>query len=449
VLKQLVMPEPISSSLEDERQQTRLHEQAAMLLASDALGRSHILEQLFRYLFACTLEGRSPKELEIADQVFARDIGNNDQDASIRVYVHRLRRKLDEFYAGPAASEAVRLTIPKGGYRLAVEEMPDAQPPAPTASIFLFARNRLWLWIAGVLALVAVTASISWWLATRPDAATAERLDMQANPLWQPFASGARRTIIVVGDYYIFGERSDDGDVKRLVREFSVNSPKDLDGLVVLQPEHAGSYVDLGLSYLPVGVGNALRVVVPVLPHPDRNLVLPDSQLTPEMMKNSNIIYLGYLSGLGILRDPVFKGSRFMIGDSYDEIIDRKTGQTFMAGTHLDQDQGTLSQDYALITSFPGVSGNRIVIIAGTRDAALMEAAEYATDPKGLAEMTRTLDKTTAMEALVAVESLNGMGLRARLVSTSLRSSSMPWSGQSPQVFPDVFANAPRADEHK
>ena len=34
------------------------------------------------------------------------------QDAVVRVYVHKLRRKLDDYYAGPGAQETLRLSLP-------------------------------------------------------------------------------------------------------------------------------------------------------------------------------------------------------------------------------------------------------------------------------------------------------------------------------------------------
>lgn len=414
-----------------------------MLLAGDALGRSHALKQLFRFLLACAREGRSPKEIEIAEEVFGRSAGTTDHDATIRVHVHRLRRKLDEFYAGPGAGEPVRLVIPKGGYRLGVEPMaalpaPDdaVAPPVPRR------RSRRLVEVAGLLLLLVVVALTSWQLGRRPDATDAPLHAVRSSLLWGQTTANGRRIAIVAGDYYIFGERDAAGDVARLVRDFDVNSPRDLELLVESDPARAGNYVDLGLDYLPVGIGNALRVVAPVLRRNAQgalsSFVVPASQLTPEMVKLTNIVYLGYLSGLGSLRDPVFAGSRFGVGASYDEIIDRRTGRDYMAGTHLQENRDSPSEDYALISAFPGVTGNRIVVIAGTRDAALMQAAEFATRPDALARIAAHLHGATAFEALLAVESLHNVGLRARLLTVSARADP-DWSGKRTQSFPDEF----------
>ncbi len=420
-----------------EAELLRLH--ADRILASEALGRSQALEPLFRYLLACSLEGRTPKELEVADEVFGRSAGSLDQDASIRVHIHRLRRKLDEYYAGPGGGEAERLIVPKADYRLTITPNPAFHKPPPTAPFprSLCLRRRE---LTAVALMLICTAGLTWWLAARPDAVEAPLVAARASPLWQPVVGNGRRVALVVGDYYIFGERDAEGSITRLVREFDVNSPRDLQHRVA-SDAHAGNYVDLDLDYLPVGVGNALRVISPILRRSDRavvpTMVVPASKLGPEMVKLTNLVYLGYLSGLGSLRDPMFSGSRFAVGSSYDEIIDKQTGHHYLADTHLDPSGRNSGQDYALISCFTGVSGNRVVVIAGTRDAALMQAAEFAAQPDMLAQLARQAQGAASFDALLAVEGLGNIGLRARLVTVAKRSGETDWSGAGRQAFPD------------
>lgn len=427
-----------------------LREQGERLLAGDALGRSQALERLFRFLLKCSIEGRSPKELEIADEVFGRTAASVDQDASVRVHIHRLRRKLDEFYSRAGADDGPRLVLPKGAYKLAIETAPvDA-----TRQIMSVARPSLRQRLSGIAAVVAmlvVAIAATWWIADRRRGDDPVLTELQSSTVWKPLLSGSRRVTVVVGDYYIMGERRADGEVSRLVREFDINGPKDLERVAVDDPERAKTYVDLGLNYFPVGVGNALRAVVPVLRRTDPGIVatvvMPVSQLSPVMVKYSNLVYLGYLSGLGSLRDPMFSGSRFAIGSSYDEVIDRQTGRRYMADTHLDLNATNPSQDYALISKFRSVTGNWVLIIAGTRDAALMEAADYATHLDTIAEMTRSLNGAESFDALLAVESLHNVGLRARLIGVSARRTEADWSGKRSQQFPDDLSVSEPADD--
>jgi hypothetical protein len=58
--------------------------QVALVLAAEGLGRSHVMEQLLRFLLARAQTGRAPKEIEIAEAVFARPAGEGDADSSVR-----------------------------------------------------------------------------------------------------------------------------------------------------------------------------------------------------------------------------------------------------------------------------------------------------------------------------------------------------------------------------
>src|SRR5258706_9997424 len=108
-------------------------ELGAGLRARQARGRSDSLNRLFDYLAQRAAAGARPKEFEVAAAVFGRDSGfDGSQDATVRVAVHRLRRKLEEFYAGPGRDEPVRLSIPRGEYRIVAEASPVAAAPALT-----------------------------------------------------------------------------------------------------------------------------------------------------------------------------------------------------------------------------------------------------------------------------------------------------------------------------
>ena len=330
----------------DDDARDRLLAQVETVRAGEALGRSQTLDRLLQFLLDCSLDGRTPKELEVADQVFGRSGGGVDRDSSVRVHIHRLRRKLDDFYAGAGAGEAERLVMPKGSYRLMLQPMASAdqvelpRPPLPVLEpVAATGRQRGRTIVSatiGVLLLLVLAASGGWWLARRPDSGLRT---VRASAAWAPAIVSGTRIQLVLGDYYIFGERDEDGDIEKLVRRFDINSAQDLDEWRAAHPDRAGVDVDLGLNYLPVGIGNALRAVVPVVRSdgyaPIGNLVVPASQMSAEQLKLVNIVYLGYLSGLGTLRDPVFSGSRFAIGGSYDEVVDRRTGRSYMAGTHL------------------------------------------------------------------------------------------------------------------
>jgi hypothetical protein len=419
--------DPLSETGELER----LTAAAERIRSSAGLGRSRMLHRLFDYLLERTLLGETPKEVEIAADVFGKAEADLLVDASVRVYVHRLRRKLEDYYAGPGQAAAERLTLPKGDYRfrlaapdevIEVEDEPllDLAILAPlrVQPMLLFALFGL---IVGALVTFAVLRFV------QPDDGLAE---VRASSVWAPLVDSPRPLTIVPGDYYIMGEREKPGaEPSRLVRDYAVNSREQLDGLLMDKPELRDKLVDLNLYYLPVSTAYALRTVMPIvtpgLGARQSVPVLPSSKLTPASFKDGDIIYVGLMSGLGLLQQPVFANSRFAVAGSFDELIDSETGQIYVADPP--EDGQTARRNYAYIAMLPGPNGNRIMIIAGTRDPALLQAADIVSSPATLKKL-QDAGKDGYFEALFAVDGVGDENLKGTLIAVGPRTLEGLWN---------------------
>ncbi|HET9161491.1 MAG TPA: helix-turn-helix domain-containing protein [Caulobacteraceae bacterium] len=413
-----------------------LQAQAERLRATGALGRSAPIHKLFDYLLARSLQGEAPKEVEVAEAVFGRTFDFDVAlDSTVRVYVHRLRKKLDDFYSGPGKSEPVRLAIPKGEYRLVAvsrEQEEEIVRLAPEADGGWMRRWTVFA-LAGLLAINLAGFGALWWKSHEDHFAWARRA-----PAWTALIKDSRPITVVLGDYYIFGELDEHREVDRLVREYNINSPEDLSNFQMSHPDKGMNYLDLDLYYLPTSIGPAMRSLMPVLA-PDetsreRIRVITASHLTPDMLKRNDIVYIGYLSGLGLLRDTVLDGSRFRIGETFDELIDVSTGKHYLSqegGPEFDQ---SVKRDYGYFASFEGQEGNRFMIIAGTRDVAVMNTAEAIASREGLKDLSQMSRKDKSFEALYEVMGVNRVNLRGKLLLTSPLRFGQSWG--PPPKFP-------------
>jgi hypothetical protein len=442
----------------DDEQRERISLAAERLRTSGAIGRSDIINRLFEFLLVQSLAGRSPKEIEVAQEVFGKDAQfDAAQDASVRVHIHRLRRKLDEVYAGTPGD---RLIIPRGEYRITVAasniEADDIIEPLPPEVIVAPPQPRLsrpsWRIMLGfgVALLIGVAIGPLIWGA-RGGASGLNPLAETA--FWQPLANSKRLTFLVTGDYYLFGEAPKTEQVTRLVREFSINSREDLDEYLMTHPNDHGRYVDLDLHYLPVSTGYAMREVLPLMngmarmAAAGRPWVVSMSRLTPEAMKGSNIVYVGFLSGLGLIRDGLFEASGFAVGASYDELIDKASGKHYISDWEQVNGKRAPRRDYAYLASLPGPLGNRILVIAGTRDAAVMQAGEVAADKAQLDLIAAKAGNAAGFEALYEVRTLGTLNLGSRLVlARPLRLDRLWRPGATPGHFPDQLPLPPQPD---
>lgn len=438
----------------------QLQAHADRIRASQVLGRSELMLRLFDFLVSCSLQDRAPKEIELAIDVFGKDAQFEvTRDAMVRVYMHKLRRKLDEYYLSASIdagrSEAGRLTIPRGEYRLVFEEAAAAtarvphepeleaptlddlnQPPDALAP----PRPRSFAWprvaIAVVVALLAANLLLALFTWSSEDQPSAEQRKVRRHSVWQPILADDKPIYVVMGDYYIFGELGDNSPnepyaVRRLVREFNINSRNDLEQWSKDHPEQADRFMDVALGYLPVASAYALSDIAPLLQSSGARKqvnVIMASDLTSGMIRSSHVVYIGLISGMGMLRDIAFAGSRFRIGDTYDELIDRDSGQMYVSQSSVSVNNNTRYRDYGYFATFAGPSNNRIVILAGTRDVALMHTAEAASHAELLQSLTSTAKSAQDFEALYAVDAIDRMNLDGKLLLANAFNTSNIWA---------------------
>jgi hypothetical protein len=252
---------------------------------------------------------------------------------------------------------------------------------------------------------------------------------VRASPIWSSLLKDDRPIMIVVGDYYLIGETDDSMGVNRLIREYSVNSKNDLDHYVQEHPELADRYMDVGLRYLPISTAFALRDVMVVLAPENRRITVNKmSDIEPSSLKSADIVYIGYLSGMGMLQDLIFAGSRFSVGDSYDEVFDKTTRVSYLSeigSDIMDPPQPTGKEktyhDYGVFEKVRGPGGNTIVVISGTRDAGVTQTAEVFTSASKLKELEQRSDVKLPLEALLEVSAVNGVNLNGKLLAESNR----------------------------
>jgi len=398
-----------------------LRQAAARIQASGVLGEAR-LRNLFDYLTTKTLAGESPKEITIAMDVFGKTLDFDvSQDALVRVYIHKLRKALEGFYAADDGEGGAALHIPRGEYRLKVNTRPSIAPGRKS----WVKDRRVLLLCAAVIAMVVLLGigiALVWPSQT-------ELQHVRANPIWSGILNDDRPIMIVLGDYYLIGETDDSMEVKRLVREYSVNSKADLDRYVSEHPEYAPRYMDVGLRYLPISAALALRNVMVVLAPQNRRITVSKmSDLEPGSLKTADIVYIGYLSGMGMFQDLVFSGSRFAVGESYDEVIDKKTRHTYLSqvgNQALEPAPPTGKEqtyhDYGIFEKLQGPGGNTIIVVSGTRDEGVSQTAEAFTSLQKLNELGRQTDLTLPLEALIEVSAFNGTNLAGNLLVQSNR----------------------------
>jgi hypothetical protein len=417
--------------------------------ASGVLGATGRLVELFEYLVTRSAEDRPPKEAEIALAVFGKSDSDSMRDDPVaRVYIHRLRKRLDEFYLRNGAPSGPHLDIPKGDYRIvcidpaaaaetpALIEGPRAEAIAVSSSPAKSRKVRWGMMAAAFAALVVATNVSAWAIFSRAPAD--KTVELSETSMWSEIANSDRPLLIVVGDYYVFGEYEDQLSLKRLIRDFSINSKEDLVHHYRNDPKGFDQYSDVAMQYLPPSAAYALADLAPIMRTGRDVQVVLASELSPDRLKTDDIIYVGLLSGMGPLRNPVFAQSNFKFGESFDQIIDRDTGKTYTSEAFLAAPLDTMYRDYGFFSTFKGPVGYRISILSGSRDTAVMGVAEKLTRVSTLAELEKKIPATGDFEVLFEVKGQKHVDLETRVLASYMLNSREIWRGAdaNPIKFP-------------
>jgi adenylate cyclase len=160
---------PISTIHSTTNLQRPDHSQAKIalenILASPTFSEMSRLRRFLEYVVTETIAGRGErlKGVVIACDVFDKTDPDEAQSTTIvRVEAGRLRRRLDDYYRQEGKNEPLKITMPKGGYVVVFEEVPEGlvkpgnQTGSPgKAQVWFTVRNTV-LVLAIIISLVAV-----------------------------------------------------------------------------------------------------------------------------------------------------------------------------------------------------------------------------------------------------------------------------------------------------
>lgn len=412
-----------------------LRKLAKEIVASGVLGRSKKYAALLDFLVECSIESKSPKEIELAISVLGKNENFDvSSDASVRVYVHQLRKKLDSYYRDFDKTSAYRIIIPKGQYTVAAIRHSSGQRVV-AEKIWSFAES---FQIKALLVAVVILLSANLvYLVGSDSDVEPDRLDsVTSHAIWKSVLEDQHPIMLVMGDYYIFGELNANGNIARMVREFDVNSRSDLEDLQFQDIELAESYLDLDLSYMPEGSAYALARIVPILRSSNKTVnITMMSDLSAADIRDNHIVYIGYISALEKLTQMTFASSGLQIGRSYDELIDKESLSFFTSDAGLPED-GEQFRDYGMFSTYPASSETQVVMIAGMRDAGLMHTAKALSETQMLDDLVVAIDDDTdeavaSFEALFEVYGVDRLNFEANLVYVNSLDASAIWSHQS------------------
>lgn len=424
--------------------------QLGRILRSTGFQSSPGLRRFLEHVVSKTIQGLSHeiKEYEIAVEVLGKASDYDPRlDTTVRVQAHRLREKLEEYYAHEGADDDIIIELPKGHYvpqfsrrgqiaKPASEtgggdstetvETLESQPaghqplraalpsfrwkPGRSLSIGLMAGAAgALLFIAGLLVspLIRKVDSPAAPATALSQSATASRL-LPPPPLraiWGSFWQASSTPIVAYSNSIFLVTQTSDllrlkaGDVDGLGAPATGREAVKLAANPRLVQEAGPVFFDD--DHTGTGEVMAVYYLTRLFSQTNLPLTVERSQLIKtDDLRNHNVIFLG-----SIIENPILTGlpldQNFVFSEPpkpptlwRNRIVNLHPlpGEKPFYGVERDKQTQVLRTDYSLISFLPGVApGRKIVILGGLTTIGTQAAAQFVTSAAGAGDLLARL----------------------------------------------------------
>jgi len=283
------------------------------ILQDPIFKRREKYSKLLLYLAECSQKQYLPSESDIAAQIYER---NQDfdptTDASVRVLMWKLRKKIDDYYKNKGKHDKVQLTIPKRQYSL---ELVEKSNKGKIIKQFLPFVSLVVIFALSILLLI-LFIKYREIKKTVPE----NTFNDNNNFIFRDFINDEKPTILAIGHIFTYCEYQDETNSFRIVRNRLINSEADLS---TYMSEYNIPEKNIWLPTWEIVPKNTLRYlnrIQSIFPMTSRSSlsILSSLELEWSELLDHHIIYIGHFHNLGKLAQ--FYQSKYFY--SFSQITD-------------------------------------------------------------------------------------------------------------------------------
>ena len=384
-----------------------------------------LYKSILKYLFACYNQKYMPSEIDIAVHVFGK---KNDFDPAadtlVRVYLYRLRKKLDSYYNGLGKHDKTRLSIPKGHYYL--EFIPNIEEHRGKKSN---GRTLLTFVTAGLILILIVLLIISWKKNRLLPGQASSQNFAKNSFLWSDFIKSDLQTSFVIGELFAFYLSKNEFNHEWLIRDDQINSYDELNKFANKATLNPSDVYLPGWDIIPKEAAINLLKIKDVLAGIKTPLdVKITSEVTLDEIRNSNIIYLGHFHNLGHLKaylpnKRVHQITKYSPGQKHPERFIRISTteiDTLYQFSFQYSQESAMNHDFVLLSKVPGPNDNTLLFIVSFLPLGRLEIVKMLTDKQLLSQIESEIlsiaEKVTPhFELLIEVKGYREKGFEMKI----------------------------------
>ena len=317
------------------------------VIKSKTFSKSETLRDLLKYLFQSNKTGTDVKAVNIAIDLLQRkgELSENDETIA-RVYVHKLRTKLTQFYSGEGKGESIIISIPKGKYGL---DFIIKESTKVTTSVTLKYKS---IFVA-IITLIIINALFLWSIGSFNAKET--------NPVWDEFVSEEGSINLILANPFFYTARSLSDNTTLVVRNFEVNSAKELQTQTKVFPKNKYEISPGDISYFGNNNITSLPKLFSVIAKGNNEIKLYSNlNFSLERVTDNNTIAITSHKSIGFFKEFLSLSS-FEISDEdtlFHNIGDKRIKYSAQKSSN------DYYNDYAFIVKVPSPKGKILCIIS-------------------------------------------------------------------------------------
>jgi hypothetical protein len=342
------------------------------ILRSSNFKSSEVYQKLLKYLVEASINNTPVKEYTIAVDVLNKgDDFNPSEDSSVRVYVSKLRKKIENYYLTEGKDSKICIAIPKGHYH--VEFVSSSRYKKEAVKKFRIGYHTAAYTVFGLI--IIILGVLLYLQSTHRHSKIPK--EVLESPIWEDLLETRKEILLVAGNDLFFLEGS--GEKETIVRRHTINKVSEF-----LQYKSKNPDISNITSYAFYPTSSIIQILeISGIISELNNFVFTSSyKLTARDIAAKNIVFLGSFRNLYLLERALQNSIEYevKIDSSYFRIKDKDSSYTFIV-------TGTPSkehEDYCLVRKIPGPHGNILFLYITFFQTGIYGAGEYMTNPDNI-----------------------------------------------------------------
>ncbi len=374
-----------------------IHIQYNKIVSSDTFLKSARYTQFLKYLVEQSLAGIDLKEHTIGVDLFKDSYSIKKNDGIVRVYMYNLRKKLDNYYSDIGKEDPILFELKKGSYNLKFQTSGETNRNnnQNTAKKLFTSKKTI------VLGLIMVFLAILSFYIFNP----------KEQYCWNHFLANKKHNLCILANQIMLRKKgSDKGNI--LTKE-SINSLEDFIYHKNQNPNDSLELLDYSFytKAIPYSIHKLTQFFV--LNEGVFNIV-PESDLSYEDTKSSNLIYIGQSKTMNVSKDLFLRNSNIFSIEKNRFVVTEKNKKTKYNTVF---NNGIITAEYAMVSFFSLDSNNKAIYFVSNHDMGTMATIQMFTNDTQLKDFySRLPSSNSSFNALFKVTGAERTSLTCELV---------------------------------